>query len=60
MFETMFERATIFSAIAAFIFFGIVGIKYMNLIKSKEQVTQTSFNPSNEHNILFSSLEEAH
>ena len=44
MFETMFERATIFSAIAAFIFFGIVGIKYMNLIQGKEQVTQTSFN----------------
>jgi|GEM_PF-2797822 len=39
----MFERATIFSAIFIFIFFGIVGVKYLSFIKSREQATKISF-----------------
>ena len=38
----MFERATIFSAILAFVMFGMVGVKYFNFLENKNQVTKTS------------------
>ncbi|MCC0179693.1 hypothetical protein I4641_22355 [Waterburya agarophytonicola K14] len=42
MFETMFERATVFSATLLFVIMGIVGVKYFNFLDSKTQVTKTS------------------
>ncbi|MGL4881633.1 MAG: hypothetical protein ACRC8K_11265 [Waterburya sp.] len=37
MFKTMFERATIFSSIFIFIFFGILGHKYLKFVEAKNQ-----------------------
>lgn len=35
IFNTMFERAAIFSAIFIFIVFGILGIKYLDFMEAK-------------------------
>lgn len=39
----MFERATIFSTIFIFIFFGMLGLKYHQFIEHKNQVSQILF-----------------
>jgi hypothetical protein len=37
----MFERATVFSAIFIFIFFGMIGSKYLNFMEAKNQEAST-------------------
>ena len=50
-FNLMFEKATAFSAIFIFIVFGIVGIKYLDFLESKNQATKTSLHQSINRNI---------
>lgn len=38
----MFERATIFSALLVLIFFGVLGIKYVEFMEAKSQANSTS------------------
>jgi hypothetical protein len=40
----MFERATVFSTILISLIFGIIGLKYLDFIESKNQLTKTSIN----------------
>ena len=39
---SMFERATIFSALLVLIFFGVLGIKYVEFMEAKSQANSTS------------------
>ena len=41
VFHTMFERATAFSAILVFLSFNIVGLRYLDLMQSKNQEEPT-------------------
>lgn len=41
MFNTMFERATVFSAVLLLLFLGIVGMKYFKFLETKNQLHQT-------------------
>lgn len=41
MFETMFERATVFSAILVFLIFGFVSKKYFQIVEARNQDTPT-------------------
>ena len=42
MFNTMFERATVFSATLLFVLLGVVGIKYFKFLDAKDRATQSS------------------
>ena len=42
----MFERATVFSALVALIFFGVLGNKYLDFMVAKNIATPTSANSS--------------
>ena len=48
----MFEKATAFSAVFIFIIFGIVGIKYLDFLESKNQATETSLHQSIYHKTI--------
>lgn len=40
--KTMFERAALFSALFAFILFGVVGMKYLEFMEAKNQADSTA------------------
>ena len=42
----MFERATVFSAIFIFIVFGIIGLKYLDLMEARNQDDSTAVTTS--------------
>ena len=42
MFRIMFEKATIFSAVVVFIFFGIISNRYFDSLETNDQATDTS------------------
>ena len=46
----MFERATIFSALVALIFFGVLGTKYLDSMIAKDSATPILVNSSSKAN----------